>query len=287
MNKKHVVVMLFASLILIVACSTGGQDSSQVEATKMAIGIQQTQNAFIQMTLAAATASSGQPVVQPAETLDVAATQAAFAVQEQAETQQAAVQSATEPTMEFSPTVEAAGNQFDKIAELVRAEDADYYTVDDVDQAWNDKDEFWYKTVAEEAGDYVLSATVYWTAPADMGEPARNGCGFIYGMSDPKHFHVTVVSPDQKVHTYRKRSAEEIEMKGGDVPGGGLGVSSGEAELMVVVENKTMTAYVNGTQIVMFNDPYIDYGQMGLAVDAATYSGFTCSFKDIEVWVLK
>ena len=285
MNKKAIFVILFAFIFLIMACSMGGSDSSQ-EATKMAIGIQQTQNAFIQMTIAAATAQQNEaPVVmESTATNDFAATQTALAVvQPTAEP----LQPTAEPVMQASPTVEEAGNHFEEISEYVRADDADYYYAADVNMAWNTKDEFWYQILAEEAGNYVLSATVNWTAPEDMGDPARNGCGFIYGMSDPKHFHVTVVSPDQKVHTYRKRSAEEIEMKGGDVPGGGLGVASGEAELMVTVENETMTAYVNGVQIVMFNDPYIDYGQMGLAIDAATYSGFTCSFKDIKVWVLK
>jgi hypothetical protein len=284
MNNKAIIVILFALMFLILACSTGGADSTQLEATKMMIGIQQTQNAFIQMTLAAATEQqNAAPVMQPTATPDFAATQTALAIPQQA------VQPIEEPAaavIEASPTVDE-GNHFDQIKQYVRADDADYYTSADVHMVWNEKDEFWYQTLAEEAGNYVLSATVYWTASTDMGDPARNGCGFIYGMSDPKHFHVTVVSPDQKVHTYRKRSAEEIEMKGGDVPGGGLGVASGEAQFLLTVENKTMTAYVNGTQIVMFNDPYIDYGQMGLAIDAATYSGFTCSFKDIEVWVLK
>ena len=286
MNKKAIILILFAVIFLLMACSMGGTDTSQTEATKMAIGIQQTQNAFIQMTIAAATAqqNAAPVVVEPTATNDFAATQTALAV---AQPTVEPVQPTSESVMEASPTVEEAGNHFEDISAYVRASDADYYTADDVNMSWNTKDEFWYQTLAEEAGNYVISATVYWTAPADMGDPARNGCGFIYGMSDPKHFHITVVSPDQKVHTYRKRSAEEIEMKGGDVPGGGLGVASGEAELIVTVENKTMTAYVNGTQIVMFNDPYIDYGQMGLAIDAATYSGFTCSFKDIEVWVLK
>ena len=283
MNKKAIIVSLFTLMFLILACSTGGADSTQLEATKMMIGIQQTQNAFIQMTLIAATEQqNAAPVVPPTATPDFAATQTAMVAPQQEEEQPA-----SEPVIEATPTLEPQGNHFDQISDYVRADDADYYTVADVNMAWNEKDEFWYQTLAEEAGNYVLSATVYWTAPADMGDPARNGCGFIYGMSDPKHYHVTVVSPDQKVHTYRKRSAEEIEMKGGDVPGGGLGVASGEAQLMLTVENKTMTAYVNGTQIVMFNDTYIDYGQMGLAIDAATYSGFTCSFKDIEVWVLK
>lgn len=282
MNKKAIIVILFALVFLILACSTGGTDSTQLEATKMMIGIQQTQNAFIQMTLAAATdQQNAAAVLPPTATPDFDATQTAMMVPQEK------VQPTSEPVTEASPTGELAGNHFDKIKQYVRADDADYYTSADVNMVWNEKNEFWYQTLAEEAGNYVLSATVYWTAPADMGDPARNGCGFIYGMSDPKHFHVTVVSPDQKVHTYRKRSAEEIEMKGGDVPGGGLGVASGEAQLLLAVENKTMTAYVNGTQIVMFNDPYIDYGQMGLAIDAATYSGFTCSFEDIEVWILK
>ncbi|MBI9051426.1 MAG: hypothetical protein JEZ00_18520 [Anaerolineaceae bacterium] len=284
MNSKRFVGVLLFAMMIMMACSSGA-DSSQVEATKMAIGIQQTQNAFIRETITAATQKPIGAIVEPLEAVDDAATQQAVEVENQA-AQEAQQESTVEPVIEASATVEDAV-QFETIADVVRADDADYYTMDDIDQTWNEKYTFWEKLSGQEAGNYVLSATIYWTAPVDMGEPARNGCGFIYGMSDPKHFHVTVISPDQKVHTYRKRSAEEIEMKGGDVPGGGLGVSSGQADLMVVVEDKTMSAYVNGSKVVMFNDPYIDYGQMGLAIDAATYSGFTCSFKDVEVWVLK
>ena len=267
-------------LIFTLACSSTGASSSGQDSTLMAIGVQQTQNAQIQETIQAATAQQAQPVEQAAPTQEIPPTATIEVVE--------AVEPTQEPVAEVQPTEEAVGdNHFSDIANLVRADDADYFTMDSTSTTWTDKNNFWEQLSGQEAGNYVLSAKVSWQSPQDMDEPARYGCGFIYGKSDPTHFHITVVSPDQKVHTFRKRGGEEIEMKGGNVPGAYLGVNSGSATLMVVVENKVMTAYVDGAQVVMFNDPYIDYGKMGLAINDGSYSGFTCSFDDIEIWVLK
>jgi hypothetical protein len=285
MKRKAFLYLLLLVILLMVACSGISGDAELSESTRMAVGIQQTQNAFIQETLSAATAQIVTPTMQPPATVDAPATQAVETAN--AEALQAS-QSTVEPVLEVSATVEPGSDgDFSKIDAYVRAEDATYFKLDPVNQTWMDKDNYWESLSSQEAGDFVLSTKVYWTSPQDMTDPARYGCGFIYGKSDPKHYHVTYISPDQKVHTFRKRAGEEIEMKGGSVPGGGLGVSSGSAEMVMVVEDKVMTTYINGIQVVMFNDPYINFGGMGLAIATGSYSGFTCSFEDVELWILK
>ena len=285
MKRKEFIYLLMFVILLMVACSGVGGDTSQTESTRMALGIQQTQNAFIQETLTAATAQMSIPTEQPTFTVDIPATQVVETANAEA---QQAVQPTPEPVLEATSTIEAeVEGDFSKIDNYVRADEADYFKLDAVTQSWTDKNSFWESLSSEEAGNFVLSTTVSWTAPQDMGEPARYGCGFIYGKSDPKHYHVTLISPDQKVHTFRKRAGEEIEMKGGSVPGGGLGTYTGSAEMVLVVENKVMTTYINDMQVVTFNDPYIDYGKMGLAISTGTYSGYTCSFEDVELWILK
>jgi hypothetical protein len=285
MKQKEPLFLLLLAILLMVACSGVSGDANLSEATRIAVGIQQTQNAFIQETLSAATEHSAAPTVQPPATVDAPATQAVETAN--AEALQAS-QATVEPMLEVSPTVEVvSAGDFSKIEPYVRADEATYFKLDSVDQSWTDKKNYWESLSSQEAGNFVLSAKVYWTAPQDMIEPARYGCGFIYGKSDPKHYHVTYISPDQKVHTFRKRASEEIEMKGGIVPGGGLGTTTGGAEMVLVVEDKVMTSYINGIQVVMFNDPYIDFGKMGLAIGTGSTSGFTCSFEDVELWILK
>lgn len=285
MKQKEFLYLLLLAILLMVACSSVGGDTSSSEATRIAVGIQQTQNAFIQETLNAATAQSAAPTVQPPATVDAPATQAV----ETATAEALQVSQATaEPILEVSLTVEPVSEgDFSKVEPYVRADEATYYKLDSVNQSWTDKENYWESLSSQEAGNFVLSTKVYWTAPQDMTEPARYGCGFIYGKSDPKHYHVTYVSPDQKVHTFRKRAGEEIEMKGGSVTGGGLGTTTGGAEMVLVVEDKVMTTYINGIQVVTFNDPYIDFGKMGLAIGTGSFSGFTCSFENVELWILK
>jgi hypothetical protein len=285
MKQKAFLYLLLLVILLMVACSGISGDAGISESTRMAVGVQQTQNAFIQETLNAATAQSAAPSLQPPATVDALATQRVETAN--AEALQAS-QSTVEPVLEVSPTIEPVSEgDFSKIADYVRADEATYTKLDSVNQSWMDKENYWESLSGQEAGNYVLSTTVYWTAPQDMTDPARYGCGFIYGKSDPKHYHVTYIAPDQKVHTFRKRAGEEIEMKGGSVPGGGLGVSTGSAQMVLVVEDKVMTTYINGIQVVMFNDPYIDFGGMGLAIATGSTSGFTCSFEDVELWILK
>ena len=277
---KQKLVLITVLFIFMLACATTADSTSGQEGTLMAIGVQQTQNAQIEETILAATVQQAQPVEQATSTPEPLPTATTEVVQPVEPTQ--------EPAEAIQPTEELVeGNHFSDIATYVRAEDADYYTMNATSTTWTEKNSFWEQLSGQESGNYVLSAKVSWQSPQDMAEPAHYGCGFIYGKSDPTHFHVSVLSPDQKVHTYRKRGGEEIEMKGGDVPGAYLGVNSGSATLMIVVENKVMTAYVDGTQVVMFNDPYLNFGKMGLAINNGSYSGFTCSFEDVELWLLK
>jgi hypothetical protein len=286
MKRKEAQSLLILIILLMVACSGGNSGASFSEATRLAIGVQQTQNAYIEQTLFAATQQYLVPPVMDSTVVETQPLESQEIILSTA-TQQP-VQPTDAPVLQDFPSPEISEiDHFAKITNYVRADEAIYYEMDPVRQSWTDKNNYWAHLSGEEAGNFVLSAVISWEAPQDMSELARYGCGFIYGKSDPKHYHVTVVSPDQKVHTFRKRGSEEIEMKGGDVPGGGLGKYTGNAEMILVVENRVMTTYINGMQVVSFNDPYIDFGQMGLAINTGSYSGFTCSFEDVELWILK
>lgn len=76
-------------------------------------------------------------------------------------------------------------------------------------------------------------------------------------------------------------------MQGGHYPGG-LGSLSGEAEMVIVVEDDLYTVFINNMQVVRFKDPYIATGKIGPAIFYGNSVGaMHCQMDQIDFWELQ
>lgn len=297
-NRKAMIFTVGVLVLFSFACGqTGTVADVDQKATAVALGIQGTKMAQDAATLEAAAAES----TVAAQNSDVSAT--AEAVLESLEATQAAMQAAAtvaqpEPAVVEPPTAEAPTlmptisqdalkeqemrevlqKMLDK--SQIRSIEGEFYSIDDFEQVWYDPKVYQTWRIGHSTGNFVIRATAEWRASDPTKGFDRSGCGFVYGETDEDHLHASILSPDGVVHTFRVRGSENIEMKGGHYYGN-LGGSSGEAEIMLVVENKQMAFFVNGVEAVRFKDPYIENGNIGLTVMTTSLSGFQCKMTNI------
>ena len=300
MKKTMKVSGLAVMLVLVLACGPGAAavPTADLQAT-MAAGIAETKAA--QQPVAPA-----QPQIDLQATVD-AQVRLTMAVQQATQMQQDAIALATEiattlgedgqsagvePPASGQPGVaeaDSSGTGEAAMAALVQGlydsrrlsmAEGQYFKLEDFSNSVykNQAHEWWRAN--QQASDFVLRAQVSWRGDA---RASASGCGFMYSGLALDDYHITVLSTEGIVHTYRSRSGKVIEMKGGKYSKS-LGVSSGQAEIMLVVDAQKMTFYVNGEQVVSFKDTYLSSGQLGYAISSYSPNGMNCQMTNVELW---
>ena len=303
MKTKFRVAALLILVIIVLACGPGaaatptpnleatmGAAIAETKAAQQAaapptqpvqsqVDLQATVDAQVQLTMAAQQAAQPaleQPTAEPPPVEAPAQPEPAQPSGDLAATQQA------QPMSEFV-------NQMVTKSNLWSAEGIyhDFGSFDKRDS--NPSDEYYFSywdTDNQDYDSFVLRTTITWRAP-NSGSPTDLGCGFIWGYAGDDNWHTTHLDLEGTVHTYRQRGSENIEMQGGHYPGG-LGALSGEAEMVIVVEDDLYTVFINNMQVVRFKDPYIATGKVGPAIYYGNSVGaMQCKMDKIEFWELK
>jgi len=304
MKKKQTIAwfILIASLVFVLACGSGA-------AATPTPNLEATMGAAIAMTKAAQQAAQpAQPQVDVQATVDaqvqltMAAQQAAQPAPEQpapeqpapeqpapeqpAPEQPAPEQPAPEqPAADSSDTGEAAMAAL--IEELytnrtITIKEGEYIKLDDFNNSVykNLTHEKWNASPRVQTSDFVIRADVAWRGDAN---PSASGCGFMYSGLALDDYHISIISTEGIVHTYRSRGGVVIEMKGGEYSRS-LSSSSGSAKIMLIVDDKQIKFFVNGEEVVRFKDSYLNQGNIGYAINSYTPKGINCQFTNVEMW---
>jgi hypothetical protein len=295
MKRKIRVAILAFLVIFILACGSGA-------AVTPTPNLEATMGAAVAMTKAAQQAAQpAQPQVDLQATVDaqvqltMAAQQAAQPAPEQPPAQPEPVQpEPVQPSGDLAATAQAEP-MHDFVAGLVDkanlwSAEGTYHDFGSFDQRDSDpSDEYYYsywQTDNQDYDSFVIRTTITWRAP-NSGSPSDLGCGFIWGFAGNDNWHTTHLDLEGTVHTYRQRGSENIEMQGGHYPGG-LGSLSGEAEMVIVVEDDLYTVFINNMQVVRFKDPYIATGKIGPAIFYGNSVGaMHCQMDQIDFWELQ
>lgn len=296
MKSRFGSVIIFLVLGLVLACGPGTAATATVDVdAAMATGVAQTKTA--QPTQALATVVDMQASVEAQVQLTMAAQQTA--------TPNIVIENPQPPAPLETPSVTAAPTQSSELAATQQAQpmydfvqelqekakvwstEGTYFAIDAIDERNTQPNYFmWFNLTQDHHDSFVLRADVSWRA-AGGADPVQNGCGFVWGYSNEENWHATFLDLQGTVHTFRERSGNQIEMKGGKYAGG-LGSSSGEAEMVIAVEDDLYTAFINGMEVVRFRDPYIDTGRLGLAImNGDSPEGMRCVMENVGIWELK
>ena len=286
-------IVLTVTLIFVIACGSGAAatPTPNLEAT-MGAAIAETKAAQ-QAAAPVQPAQPEQPQVDLQATVDaqvqltMAAQQAAQPVPEQP----TAEPPAPEPTTVEAPPADSSSTGEAAMAQLVQelydsrrvsVKEGEYIKLDDYNNSvYKDRTHEWWRAGSGiQTSDFVLRADVAWRGDAN---PSASGCGFMYSGLAMDDYHISVISTEGIVHTYRSRGGNVIEMKGGKYSKP-LAVSSGTAKIMMILDDKQMTFYVNGEEVVRFKDSYFNSGSIGYAINSYSPLGINCQFTNVELW---
>jgi hypothetical protein len=298
--RRNPVIILRSLLILLatLACSvlsstpkdTPTPEIDQAATSAAVQAKQETQDAVTQGTqdAAQATAKARQTAASIAKksTANAAKTQA---VKERATKRAADAQAATEQVL--SQSTQQAADFAAVIARLydnrvITTSEGKYTHLDDFDESWAQINWYQWWPTGLEPTNFVIRADAKWQSASESANLFNAGCGFVYAENGEDNHYVTFLAMDGNVHTYRVKSGVGTEMTGGFY--GRLDTPKANAQILLAVDNSTVTVLVNNKKVVRFQDKSLDQGKLGLTLFSGTNKdyGTRCQMTNIEVWQL-
>jgi hypothetical protein len=135
--------------------------------------------------------------------------------------------------------------------------------------------------------DFVLRSTIAWETARQGANIYYSGCGFYFGVDENfNNYHIILITLDGSVKLLRCwkncRYIEDLARKYFDK----IDYMEGDAEFVLVIENGTIQAFVNGRRIFVRRDQKKFKGTLGYAISSGTNAGFgtSCTFTDTEIW---
>ncbi len=161
-----------------------------------------------------------------------------------------------------------------------------YYSLPEFHQEWAKLYyyQWWYTDYSPT--NFVVQADLAWETANKYANLGDSGCGFVYHTDDKNNHHATFLMMDGKVQTYRALDGNWIQMKGGSA--GKFKIPADKAHMVLAVDQQKITVFINGKQVVTFEDPKLQGGKLGLTLASGTNKGFgmRCDMTNIELWEL-
>jgi hypothetical protein len=138
-----------------------------------------------------------------------------------------------------------------------------------------------------EAENFVISSKVEWDSASDTANWPTSGCGFYYANENPDEFTLGATSLRLDgygvIQQWVKGDGKILAKKNA----GNIDVPKGDAELMLVVYDKRVTLYVNGSRIVSAYDGLVKLGTLGFTISSGTNAGFgtRCQMTNVNLWI--
>jgi hypothetical protein len=224
--------------------------------------------------------------VQRQGLLEAQATQsAAWEATSQARTEKAATQSAARSTEQVRAINEIVESLYGD-GNLSTTEGR-YHRLDDFDQSWAQIDWYqWWRTglVME---NFVVRVDAEWESASKYANWFSSGCGFVFSEKGTFNHFASFLALDGNVYNSRVRDGFSTLLPGGYF--GRLDVPSGAAELVLVVDQKVVSFFVDGQRVSRYSDSTLSKGDFSLTLNSGTNQdyGTRCKMKNIDVWELE
>jgi hypothetical protein len=161
-----------------------------------------------------------------------------------------------------------------------------YIRFDDFEQSYAQINRVSLSTVNVNVDNFVLRSNIAWETAKQGANIYYSGCGFIFGYdNDPYHFHRIMLTLDGNIRFSRCIGCNSIRTLA-SARFGKIDYMRGEAELMIIVEDDTIQAFVDGERVFTRSDQWELAGKIGFVVSSGTNAGFgtRCTYTDTELW---
>jgi hypothetical protein len=194
-------------------------------------------------------------------TLDIKATRdAANATEKVRQAHRDAVSTANSLKAKESATAEARA-QMEAMRSLVEQLAADghlaksegtYYRLPNFYESWAQIDWFRWWDTGYAPTDFVVRADMSWLSTSDKAKWWNSGCGFVFRSTSRDNLYMAHLALDG--HVYLMRVAKGIPAQLGGGMYGKAGIPDGSAEMIVIVEGKSITCLINCKRVLFRQD---------------------------------
>ena len=165
--------------------------------------------------------------------------------------------------------------------------EGDFTRLEDFDESWAQIDWFkWWRT-GYSPENFVIRTDASWSSASDKANWYNSGCAFVFGEIDQYNFHFIHVAMDGYVYLayWQKGKGHLIAQR----PVKGITRPDGKAEIMLVVHDKRVTVYVDGTQVLSEYASLLKSGGLGLTLSSGTNIGYgtRCQMKNVDLWIIE
>ncbi len=192
------------------------------------------------------------------------------------------------PDINVTATAQAVSMQVDmqKLVDnkLVSSAAGQYFTVQNFTGEWAKLSYYHWWPLDVKPTNFAIRALVTWESAMPNANPSRAGCGFVFHENGPDDLHITYISTDGYVRSHRMDKKVFSDLKANWA--GKFDMTSDSAEVMLVVDYQWITVFVNGKQIVRFQDDRLNGGGLAFAVASGSNNDFgtRCTFENVELW---
>ncbi len=177
---------------------------------------------------------------------------------------------------------------------VISTDEGHYFQMDDLMLRWAQINWYkaWFSPIAPD--DFVVRADVKWFAASKNANTFNSGCGFAFHASDRHNHYMAFIATDGNVYLWRVINGRPAVLgvgwynfySAGEKDEAGIWVS--EATIVLAVEGKKFTFFVNGEEILTRYDPVLKEGNLAVALASGINTGFgtQCEFTDTEIFVL-
>jgi len=167
---------------------------------------------------------------------------------------------------------------------LVSSSKGTYYRVQDFTGEWAKLSYYHWWPLNRKPTNFAIRADVNWESAMPMGNPSKSGCGFVFHENGAGNLHLSFLSMDGYARNYRTEKNVVSDLKGNYA--GKFNYPADKARIMLVVDYQWITFFVNGKQVVRFQDDRLDGGGLAYAVASGSNNGFgtRCTFQNVDLW---
>lgn len=167
---------------------------------------------------------------------------------------------------------------------LVSSSAGKYFRVQDFTGEWAKLSYFHWWPLNRKPSNFAIRADVAWDSAMPNSNPAKAGCGFVFHENGADNLHITLLNLDGYVRNYRFEKKVFTDLKGNYA--GKFKIPADSAKIMLVVDYQWITVFVNGKQVVRFEDNHLKDGGLAFAVSSGSNNNFgtRCSFTNVELW---
>ena len=196
-----------------------------------------------------------------------------------------AVKKAETPTP-IDPREEDMKKEVQKLAglKLVSSSKGAYYRVQDFTGEWAKLSYYHWWPLNRKPTNFAIRADVSWESAVPLGNPSKSGCGFVFHENGPGDLHLSFLSMDGYARNYRTEKNVVSDLKGNYA--GKFNYPGDKAQIMLVVDYQWITVFINGKQVVRFQDDRLNGGGLAFAVASGSNNDFgtRCTFQNVDLW---